>query len=121
MGRVIGEGLYDHRLGYIDKTGKVKISLKFTFDFQAVRPRYFEDGLFVAIGNGKNLDVNFDRGLAAVKIPKTCKSNDENDCYRIGYVDTTGKLVFEFKILAISGVAGLRHELPLPAIVAIAI
>jgi WG containing repeat len=74
------------RLGYIDKTGKVKIPLKFTFDFQPARPRYFEDGPFVTIKD-TSLDVNFDRGLAVVGIPNTD---------RIGYIDTTGKLVFEF-------------------------
>jgi WG containing repeat len=86
----------NERLGYIDKTGKVKIPVKFTYDFQPSRPRYFEDGPFIAIGNGTDLDVNFDRGLAAVKIPKTCGSSDQNDCDQSGYIDTTGKLVFEF-------------------------
>jgi hypothetical protein len=83
------------RYGYIDKTGKVKIPVKFTFDINPTRPRYFEDGPFVVIGDTV-LDVNFDRGLAAVKIPKTCRSSDRDNCDRIGYIDTTGKLVFEF-------------------------
>ncbi len=84
----------NERLGYIDKTGKVKIPLKFTFHFNS-SPRYFEDGPFVTI-NREVLDVNFDRGLAAVKIPQACGSSDGNDCDRYGYIDTTGKLVFEF-------------------------
>ncbi|WP_310483610.1 WG repeat-containing protein [Chamaesiphon sp. VAR_48_metabat_403] len=87
----------NERLGYIDKTGQVKIPIKFTYDFQPSRPRYFEDGPFVAI-TGTGLDVNFERGLAVVRIPKTCGSSDGKDCDRFGYgyIDTTGKLVFEF-------------------------
>jgi hypothetical protein len=43
----------------------------------------------------EDLNVNFDRDLAAVNIPKTFGSIDENDGDRSGYLDTTSKLVFE--------------------------
>jgi hypothetical protein len=76
----------NERLGYIDKTGKVKIPAKFKTQVQSV------------VCDRKCFDGhhNFDRGLAAVKIPKTCGSSNGNDCDRYGYIDTTGKLVFEF-------------------------
>jgi hypothetical protein len=82
------------RLGYIDKTGRVKIPAKFTYKSPNFISRYSEDDRFVAMLNGTKAD--FDRGLAAVRIPKTCGSSDEVDCDRSGYIDTTGKLVFEF-------------------------
>jgi hypothetical protein len=76
----------NERLGYIDKTGKVKIPAKF---------KKYE---WYAGCDSTCLDAkaDFDRGLAAVNIPKTCEASDRNDCDRSGYIDTTGKLVFEF-------------------------
>jgi WG containing repeat len=88
----------NERFGYIDKTGKVKIPFKFTDpSINTGNPSAKEgaietgnsDGWFIA-------NIDFDRGLAVVKIPKACKSSDENDCDRYGYIDTTGKLVFKF-------------------------
>jgi hypothetical protein len=86
------------RLGYIDKTGKVKIPAQFTYLGTDFRHPYAKEGDIRMLCNDECVDVkaDFDRGLAAVKIPKTCGSNDQNDCDRSGYIDTTGKLVFEF-------------------------
>jgi WG containing repeat len=86
----------NERLGYIDKTGKVKIPIKFTYPLTG-RPAYPKrDEVEICNGKCVNPKTDFDRGLAAVKIPKTCGTSDENDCDRFGYIDTTGKLVFEF-------------------------
>lgn len=54
------------KFGYIDRTGKIVIPAK------------------------------FDRDLAVVVIPTKCKWASKKDCDRIGYIDTIGKLVFEF-------------------------
>jgi hypothetical protein len=74
------------RRGYIDKTGKVKI------------PAKFKKHEWNVMCDSTCLDAkaDFDRGLAAVRISKTCGSSDGNDCDRSAYIDTTGKLVFEF-------------------------
>jgi hypothetical protein len=86
------------RLGYIDKTGKVKIPAKFTYVGTDFRHPNAKEGDISMLCNDECVYVkaDFDRGLAAVRIPKTCGSIDENDCDRIGYIDTTGKLVFKF-------------------------
>jgi WG containing repeat len=88
----------NERFGYIDKTGKVKIPAKFTDPSINTGNPYAEEGA-IAMCNDRcfySANIDFDRGLAAVKIPKTCGSSDEFDCDRSGYIDTTGKLVFEF-------------------------
>jgi hypothetical protein len=84
----------NERLGYIDKTGKVKIPAKFTNRTNAFLPSHLKEDDFVAMCNVSCFygNASFDRGLAAVMIPDACGSN----CDRIGYIDTTGKLVFEF-------------------------
>jgi WG containing repeat len=84
--------------GYIDKTGKVKISVKFTDpSINTSNPHAIEGAIATSNGDGWFIaNIDFDRGLAVVKIPKACKSSDENDCDRYGYIDTTGKLVFKF-------------------------
>jgi WG containing repeat len=76
----------NEQLGYIDKTGKVKI------------PAKFKKHEWNVMCDSTCLDAkaDFDRGLAAVRISKTCGSSDGNDCDRSAYIDTTGKLVFEF-------------------------
>jgi WG containing repeat len=89
----------NERLGYIDTTGKVKIPAKFTDPGKDFRhPNAKEGEMEMCNGKCVNAKADFDRGLAAVRIPKTCGSSDENDCDRFGYgyIDTTGKLVFEF-------------------------
>jgi DNA/RNA endonuclease G (NUC1) len=61
--------------------------------------RFIKDDEFVAMYNGTSVyyvKADFDRGLVAVRIPKTCGSSDRNDCDRSAYIDTAGKLVFEF-------------------------
>jgi hypothetical protein len=79
------------RLGYIDKTGKVKIPAKFVpWNTDYMNTKYIDSD-----------DADFDRGLAVVKVPKTCESTESSDrttCYGYGYgyIDTTGKLVFDF-------------------------
>jgi hypothetical protein len=89
----------NERLGYIDKIGKVKIPAKFTDPGKDFRhPNAKEGEMEMCNGKCVNAKADFDRGLAAVRIPKTCGSSDENDCDRFGYgyIATTGKLVFEF-------------------------
>jgi hypothetical protein len=86
----------NERLGYIDKTGKVKISAKFTYPRTHGTAYTKEDEIAMCNGKCVNTKIDFDRGLAAVMIPKTCGSSDGNDCDRSGYIDTTGKLVFKF-------------------------
>jgi WG containing repeat len=94
------------RFGYIDKTGKVKIPAKFTDpSINTGNPYAKEGAISMSNGNGWFIaNIDFDRGLALVRIPKTCgfsvgeatPTSDENDCDGYGYIDTTGKLVFEF-------------------------
>jgi hypothetical protein len=106
----------NRKCGYIDKTGKIVIPLK--FDDAAQK---FRDGLaWVKIGErrgfidktgkvaipprylynrphkaGMEMNSNFDRGLAEVTIHNKCLFGIK-DCYEGGYIDTTGKLVFKF-------------------------
>jgi WG containing repeat len=94
------------RFGYIDKTGKVKIPVKFTDPSINLMSANAKEGeIEMNKDNNRFLaTIDFERGLAAVKIPKTCgfsvgeatPTSDENDCDGYGYINTKGKLVFEF-------------------------
>jgi WG containing repeat len=81
------------KLGYINKTGKFIIPARY---------RQADIGKGVCMNprpclNGTGLDSypDFDRGLAIVAIPNDQRSRNKKS-YRAGYIDTTGKLVFEF-------------------------
>jgi hypothetical protein len=43
-----------------------------------------------------SVSPNLDRGLATVPIPTKCKGAGNKNCDRLGYIEKTGKLVFEF-------------------------
>jgi hypothetical protein len=82
------------KLGYIDKTGKFVIPA-----------RYGKADIGKGVCNDARPCLNgtkfgdaypdFDRGLAIVAIPE-CKQAGKKNCDRSGYIDTAGKLVFEF-------------------------
>jgi hypothetical protein len=82
------------KLGYINKTGKLVIPA-----------RYRKADIGKGVCNDSRPCINgtkfvnaypdFDRGLAVVAIPE-CKQAGKKNCRRTGYIDTTGKLVFEF-------------------------
>ncbi|WP_309732575.1 WG repeat-containing protein [Chamaesiphon sp. OTE_75_metabat_556] len=82
------------KLGYINKTGKLVIPA-----------RYGKADIGKGVCNDSRPCLNgtkfsdaypdFDRGLAIVAIPE-CKQAGKKNCNRSGYIDTTGKLVFEF-------------------------
>jgi WG containing repeat len=82
------------KLGYINKTGKLVIPARYG---------HADSGKGVCNDsrpclNGTKLDdvyPDFDRELALVAIPE-CKQAGKKNCNRAGYIDTTGKLVFEF-------------------------
>jgi hypothetical protein len=86
-----------NRLGYIDKTGKVAIPLSYgVSEYSKGEPTA---GRLVTIC-GRNYcfsaSSNFDRGLAAVAIPRSCNLFENGACNDYGYIDPTGKLVFKF-------------------------
>jgi WG containing repeat len=82
------------KLGYIDKTGKFVIPARYG-------KAYIGKGVCndsrPCLNGTKFTDAypDFDRGLAIVAIPE-CKQAGKKYCNRSGYIDTTGKLVFEF-------------------------
>jgi WG containing repeat len=82
------------KLGYIDKTGKFVIPARY-------RPADIGKGVCSnprPCLNGTKLNnafPDFDRGLAVVAIPDDRRAGNKK-LYRAGYIDTTGKLVFEF-------------------------
>ncbi len=104
------------KCGYIDRTGKIVIPLKFDDAAQN-----FRHGLaWAKIGErlgfidktgkvvipaqymyhrphkaGMEMNSNFDRGLAKITIRDKCLFGLEG-CYEYGYIDPTGKLVFKF-------------------------
>ncbi len=82
----------DLRLGYIDRTGKVKIPPQFAYPIVRGADGS-EERIRTGDGGPYSAKADFDRGLAAVMIPGTCGSNK---CARLAYIDTTGKVVFEF-------------------------
>jgi WG containing repeat len=86
----------DKRLGYVDRTGKVKISPQFAYP--AIRGADGqEERIRTGDGSSFSAKADFDRGLAAVLIPGTCgSSSSRHKCARLAYVDTKGKVVFEF-------------------------
>ncbi len=82
------------QLGYIDRTGNVKIPARFGhsgYPGKINDPTRFSTGGMLKV-------YDFQHGLAAVQIPipASCKSDGSCDRYRSGYIDTSGKLVFEF-------------------------
>ncbi len=103
------------KLGYIDKTGKFVIPARYRKTHSADRKggirqtiptRYYYTSmskmdcynLKVPCQTSNELSIaypDFDRGLALVAIPG-CKNTGKKYCSRNGYIDTTGKLVFEF-------------------------
>jgi WG containing repeat len=83
----------DRRLGYIDRTGKVKIPPQFAYPLIRGADGS-EERIRTGDGGPYSAKADFDRGLAAVMIPGTCGS--KNKCARLAYIDTTGKVVFEF-------------------------
>ncbi len=84
----------DKKLGYIDKTGNVVIPARYDY------PRKGKGGMEVGISKCQSkcfsASANFDRGLAAVVIPGTCRILASQACDRLGYIDRNGKSVFEF-------------------------
>ncbi|WP_309732571.1 WG repeat-containing protein [Chamaesiphon sp. OTE_75_metabat_556] len=84
-------------LGYIDRTGKLVVPARYDTPNHQERKRKVEEGHISKCNADRCFDVspNFDRGLAMVVIPSNCKSTSQA-CDRLGYIDTTGKLVFEF-------------------------
>jgi WG containing repeat len=82
------------KLGYVDKTGKLVIPAR--YGKADIGKGVCNDSRPCL--NGTKLDdafPDFDRGLAVVAIPG-CKKAGEKYCNRSGYIDRTGKLVFEF-------------------------
>jgi hypothetical protein len=82
-----------NKLGYINKTGELVIPTRYGKadiwkGICASRP---------CLNGTKLVDAypDFDRGLAVVVIPE-CKQVGKKNCNRSGYIDITGKLVFEF-------------------------
>jgi DNA-binding transcriptional regulator/RsmH inhibitor MraZ len=86
------------RLGYIDRTGTVKIPAR--FGHSGIRHKMHDPTQFITGtgGGGLTLGYDFQHGLAAVQIPipASCKSDGSCNRYRYGYINTTGKIVFEF-------------------------
>jgi WG containing repeat len=85
------------KLGYIDKTGKVVVPARYDYPRNNTKTDVPDE--IVTMGNpfgGFSGSSNFDRGLAIVVIPTKCKGTSDKNCDRVGYIDTTGKLVFEF-------------------------
>ncbi len=86
----------NNRLGYIDKTGKVKISPQFAYPLIRGADGS-EERIRTGDGSSFSAKADFDRGLAAVMIPGNCgSSSSPHKCARLAYIDTTGKVVFEF-------------------------
>jgi hypothetical protein len=86
-----------NRLGYIDKTGKVAIPFSYgVSEYSKGEPN--AGRLVTTCGRNYCFSAasNFDRGLAAVKIPRSCNLLENGDCNDYGYIDPTGKLVFKF-------------------------
>ncbi len=86
-----------NRLGYIDKTGKVAIPARYGVSEYSKGDR---DAGRLVTTCGRNYcfsaSSNFDRGLAAVAIPRSCNLFENGACNDYGYIDPTGKLVFKF-------------------------
>jgi hypothetical protein len=86
----------DNRLGYVDRTGKVKISPQFAYPLIRGADGV-EERIRTGDGSSFSAKADFDRGLAAVMIPGNCGSFfSRHKCARLAYIDTTGKVVFEF-------------------------
>jgi hypothetical protein len=86
----------DNQLGYVDRTGKVKISPQFAYPLiRGVDG--VEERIRTGDGSSFSAKADFDRGLAAVMIPGTCGwFLSSHKCARLAYIDTNGKVVFEF-------------------------
>jgi WG containing repeat len=85
------------KLGYIDKNGNVVVPARYKYPSNNTKTDVPDE--IVTMGNplgGFSASSNFDRGLAIVVIPTKCKGTSDKNCDRVGYIDTTGKLVFEF-------------------------
>ncbi|WP_310484382.1 WG repeat-containing protein [Chamaesiphon sp. VAR_48_metabat_403] len=86
-----------NRLGYIDKTGKLAIPARYGVSEYSKGER---DAGRLVTTCGRNYcfsaSSNFDRGLAAVAIPRSCNLFEKGACNDYGYIDPTGKLVFKF-------------------------
>jgi WG containing repeat len=82
------------KLGYINKTGKLVIPARYG---KADIGKGVCNDSRPCLNGTKFVDAypDFDRGLAVVAIPE-CKQAGKKNCNRSGYIDTTGKLVFEF-------------------------
>jgi WG containing repeat len=81
------------KLGYVNKTGKLVIPARYG---KADIGKGICDSR-PCLNGTKLVDAypDFDRGLAVVAIPE-CKQAGKKNCNRSGYIDTSGKLVFEF-------------------------
>jgi WG containing repeat len=83
----------DKKLGYVNKTGRLVIPAR--YGPASIGKGVCNDVRPCLNGTGINSFPDFDRGLAIVAIPGTKRvSNQKLD--GAGYIDTTGKLLFEF-------------------------
>ncbi len=82
------------KLGYVNKTGKLVIPARYG---KADIGKGVCNDSRPCLNGTKFVDAypDFDRGLAVVAIPG-CKEVGKKNCNRSGYINTTGKLVFEF-------------------------
>ncbi len=86
----------DKQLGYVDRTGKVKIPPQFAYPL-IKGADLAEERIRTGDGSPFSAKADFDRGLAAVMITGTCGwFPSRHKCARLAYIDTTGKVVFEF-------------------------
>jgi WG containing repeat len=82
------------KLGYVNKTGKLVVPA--IYGHADIGKGVCNDSR-PCLNGTKFTDAypDFDRGLAVVAIPE-CKQAGKKNCNRSGYIDTTGKLIFEF-------------------------
>jgi WG containing repeat len=78
--------------GYIGPSGKIVIPAR--YDYPPKGKGGMEGSVSIPYFSAS---ANFDRGLAPVVIPGSCRLvANSNACDQMGYIDKIGKLVFEF-------------------------